>query len=49
MPDLTGVQYVADEIVKTVNVPLEILTEDNPNTIFNIAIMEYDKDETNVK
>lgn len=49
MPDLTGAQYVADEIVKTVNVPLEILTEDNPNTIFNIAIMEYDKDETNVK
>lgn len=49
MPDLTGAQYAVEEKEKSVNVSLEILPENNPNTIYNIAIMEYDKDETNAK
>lgn len=49
MPDLTGAQ-IADEVTRrTANISLEILSEDNPNTIFNIAIMEYDEDKTNAE
>ncbi len=49
MPDLTGAQ-IADKVTsRTANISLEILSEDNPNTIFNIAIMEYDEDKTNAE
>lgn len=49
MPDLTGAQ-IADEVIRrTTNVSLKILSEDDPNTIFNVAIMEYDKDKTNAE